>query len=83
MSYACLMKKFDMYKCTIAETRHVECKDLKFKCFVNYPKASGRGYGHMLELFMVVDFPNGENNGIIYIYIILLFNSITCFLNLY
>lgn len=67
MSYACLMKTFDMHKCTIADTRHVECKDLTFKCFVNYSKITGTGYGHMLELFMVVDFPNGETTGILFI----------------
>lgn len=66
MSYACLMKKFDMHECTIADTRHVECKDLTFKCFVNYSKITGTGYGHMLELFMVVDFPIEKSTGILF-----------------
>lgn len=53
------MKTFDMYKCTIADIRLVQCKDLKYKCVTPYSSTNGGDYGHMLELFMVVDFPNG------------------------
>lgn len=58
-----------MYKCTMDETRHVKCKDLKLKCTTPYSSSNGGDFGHMLELFMVVDFPNGielaEKNGIL------------------
>lgn len=54
------MKEFDMYKCTVAEVRLVQCKDLKFKCVTPYSSTNGGDYAHMLELFMVVDFPNGQ-----------------------
>ncbi|XP_060847189.1 protein arginine N-methyltransferase 1-like [Rhopalosiphum padi] len=60
VSNACLIKKFDMYKCTISEVRHVHCKDLKLECSTPYSSANGGDYAHMLELFMVVDFPNGQ-----------------------
>ncbi|XP_027840234.2 uncharacterized protein LOC114121922 [Aphis gossypii] len=62
VSNACLIKKFDMYKCTINEVRHVHCKDLKLECSTPYSSANGGDYAHMLELFMVVDFPNGQTN---------------------
>lgn len=60
VSNACLIKKFDMYKCTINEVRHVHCKDLQLECSTPYSSANGGDYAHMLELFMVVDFPNGQ-----------------------
>lgn len=69
VSTACLMKTFDMYKCTVADIRLIQCKDLKYKCITPYSSVNGGDYGHMLELFMVVDFPNGKelysNKGII------------------
>lgn len=49
-----------MYKCTISEARYVQCKDLKLKCSTPYTSARGGDYAQMLELFMVVDFPNGQ-----------------------
>lgn len=60
VSNACLIKKFDMYKCTIKEVRHVHCKNLMLECTTPYSSANGGDYAHMLELFMVVDFPNGQ-----------------------
>ncbi|XP_025196022.1 probable protein arginine N-methyltransferase 1.2 [Melanaphis sacchari] len=60
VSNACLIKKFDMYKCTINEVRYVHSKDLSLKCSTPYTSANGGDYAHMLELFMVVDFPNGQ-----------------------
>lgn len=53
------MKQFDMYKCTVAEVRLVQCKNLRYKCVTPYSSTNGGDYAHMLELFMVVDFPNG------------------------
>lgn len=50
-----------MHKCTIDETRFVHSKNLKFECSTPYSSANGGDYAHMLELFMVVDFPNGQN----------------------
>jgi len=49
-----------MYKCTIEEVRHVHSKDLVLECITPYTSANGGDYAHMLELFMVVDFPNGQ-----------------------
>lgn len=49
-----------MYKCTIDEVRHVHSKDLILECTTPYTSANGGDYAHMLELFMVVDFPNGQ-----------------------
>ncbi|XP_060858397.1 uncharacterized protein LOC132935795 [Metopolophium dirhodum] len=60
VSNACLIKKFDMNKCTIDEVRHVHSKDLILECTTPYTSANGGDYAHMLELFMVVDFPNGQ-----------------------
>lgn len=69
MSSTGLIKTFDMYKCTIDETRYVQCTDLKLECIIPYATNKGE-YAHMLELFMIVDFPNGQdsldNNGIIF-----------------
>lgn len=50
-----------MYNCTIEEVRLVQCKDLKLKCITPFTSANGGDYAHMLELFMVVDFPDGQN----------------------
>jgi len=61
VSNACLIKKFDMNKCTIDEVRHVHSRDLILECTTPYTSANGGDYAHMLELFMVVDFPNGQN----------------------
>lgn len=60
-----------MHKCTIEEVRHVHCENLKFKCVTPLTSANGGGYAHIIELFMVVDFPNGHktmdvNNGIFF-----------------
>lgn len=60
VSTAAIVKEFDMYKCTIPEARYVQCKDLKLKCSTPYTSAKGGDYAQMLELFMVVDFPNGK-----------------------
>jgi len=49
-----------MYKCTIDEVRHVHSKNLILECTTPYSSANGGDYAHMLELFMVVDFPNGQ-----------------------
>jgi len=51
-----------MYKCTIAEVRHVQCKDIEMECSTPYASARGGDYAHMLEMFMVVDFPNNPNS---------------------
>lgn len=66
MSDACLIKEFDMHKCTIDEVRYVHCKDLKLNCIIPFTSANGGDYAHMLELFMKVEFPNGKipKNGI-------------------
>lgn len=55
-----------MHKCTIAEVRCIQTKDLKFKCIAPFGNSQGRDYAHMLELFMEVNFPNGKipKNGI-------------------
>lgn len=55
-----------MKTCTIGDVRHVHCKDLIFKCVAHNMKYSGGEYGHMIELFMRVDFPCKQlnNNGI-------------------
>lgn len=58
MSSPCLVKKFDMYKCTIAEARHVQSNNMKLVCSTPYTSPNGGDYAHMLELFMVVDFPD-------------------------
>lgn len=60
VSTACELKEFNMYKCTIPEVRHVKCKDMKVTCITPFTSANGGDYAHMLELFMVVDFPNGK-----------------------
>lgn len=60
-----------MHSCTIAEVRHIENKDLKFDCITPFTSANGGDYAHMLELFMIVDFPNGQellnNKGILFL----------------
>lgn len=60
-----------MYKCTINDARYLECTNLKLKCSTPYATAYGGDYGHMFEIFMVVDFPNGyemnQTNGIFFI----------------
>lgn len=61
MSTPGLIKSFNMYECTIDEVRYVQCKDLKLKCSTPFTSANGGDYAHMLELFMVVEFPDGEN----------------------
>lgn len=75
-----------MLSCTIAEVRHVEVRNLKFKCITPFTSANGGDYAHMLELFMIVDFPNGKellnNKGSFYyinfctVFIILLIYSL-------
>lgn len=60
MSTPCLITEFDMTTCTLDEVRHVVCKELKVKCITPNSSANGGDYAHMLELFMVVDFPNGK-----------------------
>lgn len=57
------MKEFDMYKCTIDDVRHVHCKNIKFKCVMPFTSTNWGDYAHMLELFMVVDFPDGMKSG--------------------
>jgi len=42
------------------EVRHVHTKDLILECTTPNTSANGGDYAHMLELFMVVDFPNGQ-----------------------
>lgn len=70
-----------MLKCTVAEVRLVQCKNLRFKCVTPYSSTNGGDYAHMLELFMVVDFPNGQavynKNGII----IIIFHSLKNLVN--
>lgn len=59
-----------MLSCTIAEVRHVEKRNLKFECITPFTSANGGDYAHMLELFMIVDFPNGQelnNKGILFL----------------
>ncbi|VVC44125.1 Protein arginine N-methyltransferase,S-adenosyl-L-methionine-dependent methyltransferase [Cinara cedri] len=62
VSNTCLIKEFNMYKCNITEAQHLECKDLKLRCSTPYASANSGDFGHMLEIFMVVDFPNGHEN---------------------
>lgn len=63
MSNVCSIKVFDMYKCTIDDVRHVQCRNLKFKCIMPLMSANWGDYAHMLELFMVVEFPDGVKLG--------------------
>lgn len=73
-----------MYTCTINEVQYLECKNLKLDCNTPYTSANGGDYGHMLEIFMIVDFPNGydmcKNNGIFFflitVYYVFLFKNI-------
>lgn len=60
MSTACELKEFNMYTCTVLETRNVVCKNVKVICTTPFTSAHGGDYAHMLEFFMVVDFPNGK-----------------------
>lgn len=57
------LKEFDMYKCTIDDVRYVHCKNIKFKCVMPFMSTNWGDYAHMLELFMVVDFPDGMKSG--------------------
>lgn len=72
MSTPCLIAEFDMTICTLDEVRYVVCKDLKVKCTTPNSSANGGDYAHMLELFMVVDFPNGKDDdkGILFFYLL-------------
>lgn len=51
---------FDMHKCTINDVRHVHCNELTFECASPFTGANGGDYAHIIELFMVVDFPDGQ-----------------------
>lgn len=49
-----------MQTCTIDEVRFVQCNNVTLKCLTPYSSTNGGDYAHMLEFFMVVDFPNGQ-----------------------
>lgn len=49
-----------MHECTINDVRHVQCEELKLVCATPFTSANGGDYAHIIELFMVVDFPDGQ-----------------------
>lgn len=50
-----------MLKCSIEDLRYVQSKNITLHCITPFTSSNGGEYGHMLEMFMVVDFPNGHS----------------------